>query len=121
MPMASEDDAAWPSFETWHDRVVRTTDGQADDFAIDEVYDDAEGRPHTRTVDPSHPAGETLEERTATLLRNFQMSKAYAGDSTSVKPNLVAFLRNAAISRSRVRRSYAAALRSRKGVRCVSR
>jgi hypothetical protein len=47
------------------------------------------------------------------LLRNFQMSRAYAGDSTSVKPNLVAFLRNAALSRSRVRRSYAAALRSR--------
>jgi hypothetical protein len=52
---------------TWDYRMVRTTDGQADDFAIDEVYDDAEGRPHTRTVDPAHPAGETLEERTEDL------------------------------------------------------
>jgi hypothetical protein len=61
--MAPEDDAAWPGFETWPDRMVRTSDGQADAFAIDAVYDDAEGRPHTRTVDPAHPAGETLAER----------------------------------------------------------
>jgi hypothetical protein len=65
--MTPDGDAAWPGFETWHDRVVRTTDGQADAFAIDEVYDAAEGRPHTRTVDPAHPAGETLAERTEEL------------------------------------------------------
>src|SRR5438093_714786 len=46
-PMTADDDAAWPGFETWHDRVVHTTDGQADDVAIDEIYDEAEGRPHT--------------------------------------------------------------------------
>jgi hypothetical protein len=65
--MTPDGDAAWPGFETWHDRVVRTTDGQADAFAIDEVYDDAEGRPHTRTVGPAHPAGETLAEHTEDL------------------------------------------------------
>jgi hypothetical protein len=42
-------------------------------------------------------------------------------DSTNVRPSLAALLRNTAMSRSRVRRSYSIALRSWKGVRWVSR
>jgi hypothetical protein len=46
---------------TCHDRVVRTTDGDEEWFAIDEVFYDDNGRPETRTEEPAHPAGETLE------------------------------------------------------------
>jgi hypothetical protein len=47
---------------TWNDRVVRTTNGDEEGFAIYEVYDDDNGRPEARTEEPAHPAGETLEE-----------------------------------------------------------
>jgi hypothetical protein len=53
--------------------------------------------------------------------QKLQRSVDYVGDSTNVKPSWAAFLRKVAMSRSRVRRSYAVALRSRKGVRWVSR
>src|SRR2546422_6752949 len=54
-----------------------------------------------------------------TLFRSqkLQTSADQAGDATSVKPSLVALLRKAAMARSRARCSYAAALRSRMGVR----
>jgi hypothetical protein len=51
----------------------------------------------------------------ATAAQTLQTSVAHARDSTDVKPSLVAFLRKAAMSRSRARCSYAAALMSRKG------
>jgi hypothetical protein len=59
------------------------------------------------TVHSSWPNGRVCiaGESRPTLRRNFQPSGAYAGASTSVKPNLAAFLRNAAIARPRVRRS----------------
>jgi hypothetical protein len=47
---------------TWNDRVVRTTDGEEETFAIYEVYDDDDGRPEARTEEPASPAGGTLEE-----------------------------------------------------------
>jgi hypothetical protein len=47
---------------TWNYRVVRTTHGDAEYFAIYEVYYDDDGRPEARTEQPAHPAGETLEE-----------------------------------------------------------
>lgn len=47
---------------TWNYRVVRTTDGEEESFAIYEVYYDDDGRPEARTEDPVHPSGETLEE-----------------------------------------------------------
>ncbi len=45
----------------------------------------------------------------------------HAGGSTSVKPRLVALLRQAARSRSRARGSSSAALMARQGGRCLSR
>jgi hypothetical protein len=50
------DDAEWQGFLTWNDRVVSTEEGGEERFALDEV--DADGRPHSRTVAPVHPAGE---------------------------------------------------------------
>jgi hypothetical protein len=47
---------------TWNYRVVRTTDGEEESFAIYEVYYDGDGRPGARTEDPAHSSGETLEE-----------------------------------------------------------
>ena len=47
---------------TWHDRVVRTTNGDEAWFAVYEAYDDDDGRPEARTEEPASPAGETLEE-----------------------------------------------------------
>jgi hypothetical protein len=47
---------------TWNYRVVRTTDGEEESFAIYEVYYDDDGRPEACTEDPAHPSGETLEE-----------------------------------------------------------
>jgi hypothetical protein len=47
---------------TWNYRVVRTTDGEAETFAIYEVYYDGDGRPEARTEEPASPAGETLKE-----------------------------------------------------------
>ena len=46
---------------TWNYRVVRTTQGDEEWFAIYEVYYDDEGRPEARTEEPVSPAGETLE------------------------------------------------------------
>jgi hypothetical protein len=46
---------------TWNDRVVRTTEGEEESFAIYEVYYDDDGRPEARTKESAHPAGETLE------------------------------------------------------------
>jgi hypothetical protein len=45
--------------------------------------------------------------------QKLQMWAGHAGDSTSVKPSLVAFLCRVAMSRFRARCSYSAALRSR--------
>jgi hypothetical protein len=56
---------------TWNDRVVRTTEGDTEWFAIDEVYDDDNGRPEARTAEPAHPADETLEAL-AEDLRHYQ-------------------------------------------------
>ena len=47
---------------TWNYRVVCTTDGEEESFAIYEVYYDDEDRPEARTEQPASPAGETLEE-----------------------------------------------------------
>lgn len=47
---------------TWNYRVVRTTQGDEEWFAIYEVYYDDDGRPEARTEEPASPAGETLEE-----------------------------------------------------------
>jgi hypothetical protein len=47
---------------TWNYRVIHTTDGEEEFFAIYEVYYDDNGRPEARTEEPAHPAGETLEE-----------------------------------------------------------
>jgi hypothetical protein len=52
---------------TWNYRVVRTTDGEEESFAIYEVYYDDEDRPEARTEQPASPAGETLEELQAYL------------------------------------------------------
>jgi hypothetical protein len=46
---------------TWNDRVVRTTEGEEESFAIYEVSYDDDGRPEARTKAPARPAGETLE------------------------------------------------------------
>lgn len=35
---------------TWNDRVVRTTEGEEESFAIYEVYNDDDGRPKARTL-----------------------------------------------------------------------
>jgi hypothetical protein len=53
---------------TWKDRVVRTTDGEEESFAIYEVYYDDDGCPEARTEEPVHPAGETVEELAEDLL-----------------------------------------------------
>jgi hypothetical protein len=45
---------------TWNDRVVRTTEGEEESFAIYEVYYDDDGRPEARTKESAHPAGEDL-------------------------------------------------------------
>jgi hypothetical protein len=52
---------------TWSYRVVRTTHGQEESFAIYEVYYDDDGHPEARTENPAHPAGETFEELTEDL------------------------------------------------------
>jgi hypothetical protein len=58
--MSPHDEAEWQGLESWNYRVVRTEDPGGVSYAIDEVCDDADGRPHARTVDPAHPTGETL-------------------------------------------------------------
>jgi hypothetical protein len=47
---------------SWNYRVVRTTEGDPESFAIYEVFYDDQGQPEARTEQPSYPAGETLEE-----------------------------------------------------------
>ena len=47
---------------SWNYRVVHTTEGGAEAFAIYEVYYDEQGQPEDRTAQPGYPAGETLAE-----------------------------------------------------------
>jgi hypothetical protein len=45
---------------SWNYRVVHTTKGGVEAFAIYEVFYDDLGEPEARTEYPSYPAGETL-------------------------------------------------------------
>jgi hypothetical protein len=47
---------------SWDYRIVHTTDGGAEAYAIYEVFYDEQGAPEARTEQPSYPAGETLDE-----------------------------------------------------------
>jgi hypothetical protein len=53
MPKKPDDEAAWEGLLTWNYRIVRTADAAGVSYAIYEVYDDADGRPHARTVQSS--------------------------------------------------------------------
>jgi hypothetical protein len=61
---------------------------------------------------PGPPEEKRQDDLTDKAAQKLQPWVDHAGDSTSVKPSLITFLRRAAISRSRARCSSSAALRS---------